>query len=87
MSAHDDWLNRHFEYREDPYEECPACDGDGLLRIHYSEGDPFVADDPCERCDGDGRVLTRDAELEQEKEAIAEDMAMDRYYHDKYGDE
>jgi DnaJ-class molecular chaperone len=83
-NAYDAWLARDYEYLVEPETKtCPECDGDGLKRVHYPEGDPQVVDDPCNECDGEGRV---EVDVEAERSSAAEDAAMEKYHHDKYGD-
>lgn len=84
MKGYDDWLARPYEHPEgEDTETCPECDGDGLKRVHYPEGDPQVVDDVCPECGGDGVV---EVDVEAERQAAAEDAAMEKYYHEKYGD-
>ncbi len=85
----DDWLAAPCEHQEEPeYDDCFDCDGAGLVARRQPDGSILLSS--CPECDGYGTIevdpdVARER-AEQERLAAAADAAMERYYHDKYGD-
>lgn len=89
-AEYDRWLREPYENQEEgEFEECPVCEGYGWFPVRDQSGE-LIEQEPCANCNATGQAYVSPEELESRAKdqaaSLQEDMDMEDYYHDKYGD-